>query len=236
MEDIRFPNIRAVTKSRYIVKESYSLGLAEHRLMLSCISQIDRRMPVPDVFRITAKDYAHDWPESRSNVYRELESAANTLYERDIKLNEPDKNGRQRLRWVQSVSFFDKEGIVELRFSDAIRPFLGELKDNYVQFRMNEISGFKSKYSIRLFELLMQFKKNGFYIISTEDFIKALSLEGHKSYQRYSQLKQKILTVAIDEINKKSGWQVDLVEVKKGRTVTSLRFHFIRKNQMDLFK
>ena len=176
---------------------------------------------------LTASEYENDWPEVNRNVYRDLSTAVNSLYERDIKLSEPMKM-RMRLRWVQSVKFMDGDGYVELRFSDELKPMLGELKKNFVQFRMNEIRSFKSAHSIRLFELLMQFKSTGWYEISPDELRKAFNLEDTKSYQLYSQLKRRVIDPAVKEITAKSIWLIDYEEIKKGRKITKLRFHFVK--------
>jgi len=235
MQNIALINTKAVTKSRFIVKESYALSLAEHRLLLSCISKIDRRADVPDEITITAEEFKRDWPEVKTNVYGQMQVAVKTLWERTIKLSEPDKKKRVWLRWVQRAEYDDGKGVITLRFSEEIKPLLGNLKDNFVQLRMNEVKGFKSAYTIRLFELLMQFKKSGYYTISVDDFKVAFGVDEIKSYKRFSLVKLKILDVAVKEINAKSGWEVGMDLVKKGRTVTHLQFFFGLKKQTDMF-
>jgi len=228
-------NTKAITKSRFIVKESYALSLAEHRLILSCISKIDRTGDVPDEISITAEEFKRDWPEVGTNTYGQMQTAVNHLWMRTIKLKEPDKKKRIWLRWVQRAEYDDGKGIITLRFSDEIKPMLGNLKDNFVQLRMNEVKGFKSAYTIRLFELLMQFKQAGYYTISVEEFKVAFGIDEIKSYGRFSNIKQKILDVALAEINGKSGWEVGMDLVKKGRTVTHLQFFFGLKKQLEIF-
>ena len=216
LKDLSLPSTKAVTKSRFVVKESYALSLAEHRLILSCIAQIDRTKPVPDTIVVTAKEFARDFPDQKGNEYSQLKTATENLFKRIIKLSEPDKKRRTWIRWIQDVTFADGDGQVELSFSKEIKPLLGNLRDNFVQFKMNEISNFKSAYSIRLFELLMQFKQTGFHVISIDDLKIAMAVDTVKSYKEYSGFKQKVLRIAIDEINEKSGWKVSVTESKKG--------------------
>jgi len=235
MQTIAPINTKAVSKSRFIVKESYALSLAEHRLILSCIAKIDRTKDVPDEITITAEEFQRDWPELKTNVYSQMQVAVSALWERTIKIAEPKYKKRVWLRWVQRATYDDGNATITLRFSDDIKPFLGNLHENFMQLRMNEIRGFKSSYTIRLFELLMQFKKKGFYIISVEDFKIAFGVDEIKSYSNFAQLNQKILKIAIKEINAKSSWEVGLDLKKRGRTVTHLQFFFGQKKQRELF-
>ena len=88
MQTIAPINTKAVTKSRFIVRESYALSLAEHRLILSCISKIDRTKGVPDEIVITVEEFKRDWPEMTSNIYREMKSATENLWQSIISCDE----------------------------------------------------------------------------------------------------------------------------------------------------
>ncbi|WP_350449326.1 replication initiation protein [Pseudomonas lundensis] len=89
-----------------------------------------------------------------------------------------------------------------------------------------------STHSIRLFELLQQFKSTGFYTVSVEGFRELLELG--PSYERYSNLKLKVLNPAIAELREKSGLLIELTTEKKGRAISRLIFKFRDDDQMRL--
>ncbi|MFD2073909.1 replication initiation protein [Azotobacter chroococcum] len=89
-----------------------------------------------------------------------------------------------------------------------------------------------STHSIRLFELLQQFRSTGFYAVSVAEFRELLELG--PSYERYSNLKLKVIDPAIAELREKSGLLVELKTEKKGRAINRLTFKFRDDEQMKL--
>ena len=83
-----------------------------------------------------------------------------------------------------------------------------------------------------MFELLQQFKSTGFYTVSVAGFRELLELG--PSYERYSNLKLKVIDPAIAELKEKSGLLIELKTEKKGRSIERLIFKFRDDDQMKL--
>ncbi len=150
-----------VTQSNHLIEASYRLKLDEKRLILAAVSKIDSRNQVPDEITVTAEEYGSMFDLDKTNAYRQLDQATMHLYERDIKLIEPDKQKRTHLRWVQAVEYHDGEGCVTLEFTDRVKPYLGNIKSHFTSYKLIEVKSFSSGHAIRLYELLMQFRKTG---------------------------------------------------------------------------
>jgi plasmid replication initiation protein len=103
-------------------------------------------------------------------------------------------------------------------------PHLAELGEKFTMYNLNEIAGFGSIYTTRLYELLMQFKTTGELKISVADL--RFKLGCTEVFSRYNNFKQFAIQHAVDEIN--SQWTLDVKynEIKTGRTVTNLIFTF----------
>jgi plasmid replication initiation protein len=227
-------NNLTVVKSNALVEASYRLNLNEKRLVMACIAQLDSRKPVPDEITVLAQDYAEAYGLSLKNAYTQLYDATNTLFDREIKIGmtEPYGDG-ERIRWVSHIKLADGSGQVKLRFSDAVKGYIGNLKARFTSFKFEQVSALKSVYSIRLYELFIQFQKFEQRKISLEDLKEMLGIEASQ-YQAFKALKQRVITPAMKELNAKTNLEVDYEQIKDGRKVVALEFFFREKEQLQL--
>lgn len=219
-----------VTKSNDLVQAAYKLTLNEQRLLLAAIAQIDPRKPMPRPISITAPDFAEQYGIPIKQAYEALKEATSALYERDIKTF--DGRFKSRFRWVDRVDYLDGGGETKLYFTVHVQPYLVHLNKSFTTYELKRIADLSSTHSIRLFELLQQFKSTGFYTVSVAGFRELLELG--PSYERYSNLKLKVIDPAIAELKEKSGLLIELKTEKKGRSIERLIFKFRDDDQMKL--
>jgi plasmid replication initiation protein len=223
-----------ITKSNTLIESSYKLSLIEQRLVLACIGQVDSRKEVPKEVTLTATAYADMFDINHKDAYKELQGAVSKLWERTIILK--DDNEEEWFRWIQKrVKYHKGEGRVKLLFSDDVIPYLGQLKEQFTSYKLHHVSGLKSTHSIRLYELLMQFKNTGKRIVSIDEFRVFFGLRdkytSKDKYPLFKDLNKSVITPAIKELNKKTDLVVSLEKKKTGRTVTSLIFSFTHKKK-----
>ena len=223
---------RLVTKANALIEASYALSLNEQRIILACAAQLDGRKPLPkdNIFELTVDEFQALFNTDARNAYREMEDAANRLYDRDIRKIE--KKVRKRMRWVYMAEYRKGEGRVKLGFSPEIAPYLTMLHKRFTSYRLAEVAELSSVYSIRLYEMLAQYQSTGFLGISVEDFKERLQLEG--KYGRFANLKARVIEPAVRELTRKTSVDVNWTPIKKGRTVERLEFRFEEKAQMQL--
>lgn len=159
-----------------------------------------------------------------------MKEATSALYERDIKTF--DGRYKSRFRWVDRVDYLDGGGETKLFFTVHVQPYLVHLNQRFTTYELKRIADLTSTHSIRLFELLQQFRSTGFYRVSVAEFRELLELG--PSYERYSNLKLKVIDPAIAELREKSGLLVELKTEKKGRAINRLTFTFRDDDQMKL--
>ena len=145
-------------QSNRITTASQRLDLVERRIIMSAISKIDRHEAPTDqrVYYVDASDLSQLGGDSK-NAYRDMKSAADTLFNRFILLQEGDKK-IAKIRWIQRVEYDEGNGRVGLRFSHDVVPFLTNLRSEYTQFELLDIQGMRSEYAIRIYTMLMQYK------------------------------------------------------------------------------
>ncbi|CDL83624.1 Replication protein (fragment) [Xenorhabdus szentirmaii DSM 16338] len=110
--------------------------------------------------------------------------------------------------------------------------YLTQLKGQFTSIAVKNVSALKRTYSIRIYELLMQFKKTGDRLVDINDFRTILNLED--KYKEFRTLNDAIIKPCIKELNEKSDLVVTVDTVKKGRTVVSLHFQFKEDKQIKL--
>ncbi|EPB9353426.1 replication initiation protein [Escherichia coli] len=224
-------------KSNALIEASYKLTLQEQRFLLVCISRLKsgEDAPLPDeqkTMTITAAEFHSAFPDmGRQNAETKLKEAIDRLWDRSVIIKNEEK--REEFRWVQyRAQYFKGEAKVEITFSDAIMPYLTQLKGQFTRVVVKNVSSLSSTYSIRIYELLQQFRSTGDRTIAIEDFRAMLGLDG--KYKTFKSLNQLLITPAIAELNEKSDLAVTVETVKKGRTVVALRFRFKEDKQIKM--
>lgn len=216
-----------ITKHNSLIEASYKLSLNEQRLVLLCIARLDTRKPLPkdNLFTITAKEFAKTFGIEEKHAYEALDEAASSLYERDIKTF--DGKYRERFRWVCGVQYHDNEGKVTLGFSNWVTPYLTMLHERFSSYKLKQIAGLRSVYSIRLFEFLTQFKSTGKLLIELDRFKDRLEIKNE--YKRFYNLRMRVIEPAVKELREKSNLEINWKPIKSGKTIKQLEFSFYEK-------
>lgn len=219
-----------VTKSNTLITAAYRLTLNEQRLILAAISQLDPRRPMPKKVSVSASDFSEIYGIPLRHAYEQMREAADVLYDRDIKTF--DDKGVERKRWVDRARYVEGEGRVELSFTIHVMPYLTMLYSKVTTYDLRRVASLDSTYSFRLFEMLMQFRKTGWAYFEIETIRVALGLSD--AYQRFNNLRQRVIDPAVAELRSKSGLDVSYELKKEGRKVTAIKFRFADLAQLQL--
>jgi plasmid replication initiation protein len=224
---------KTVVKRNDLVNASYRLTIAEQRLLLACISQIDSRKAVEPgtTFEVTAAeilDLVSADRETRA-AWRDLKSGTERLFGRHI-LFRHSETDYGKVRWVDRIRFFDSEGRIELRFSPDILRYLSNLKSEFTQYKLQYVSKFRSSYSIRIYELLVQWLSEGEREIKVTELRETLDLGD--AYPSVTELKRNVIEPALRDINEFSNLRVEYGQKKRGRRIDAFQFRFsVRRQQ-----
>ena len=219
-------NHLVVVKDNKIIEASYTLTLSEQRVLLACISQIDSMNPLqPDnKFQVLATDLVELMELSRSNAYRDMKIAVDKLYNRSIKMDGEDGE----MRWLYRKEYVKDEGKLILYFSPEIIPYLSQLSEKFTAYKLKYVAQFKSNYSIRLYEILVQWSSTGEREVKIDWLRDIFQLEG--KYKAIKDFKKYIIDPAIADISEHSNIRASYSQRKSGHTVTHFQFKFGLKN------
>lgn len=122
--------------------------------------------------------------------------------------------------------------MVELQFTDAVIPLITRLSEQYTEYELKQVSELQSEYSIRLYELMMQWKAVGkTNKISVDDLRRKLGVEPEQ-YKKMNNFKARVLDHAINQINEHTDIQAEYDQHKDGRAIAGFTFKFkVKKNQ-----
>jgi len=220
-------------KSNSLIEASYKLSLQEQRLLLVCISKINSSETNQNkTFQITSQEFFNAFPDmGRENSERDLISAIEKLWDRSITIQHDDI--KEEFRWIQyKAQYLKGAGKAKITFSNAITPYLSQLKGQFTKIIVKNISKLSSSYSIRIYELLQQFKTTGHRRISLDRFRSILDIQD--KYKTFKSLNQLLLKPSIQELNEKSDITVKVTTIKNGRCVVGLDFSFTQDQSIKI--
>lgn len=178
---------------------------------------------------ISIKDFVETlgFSDTNSNYVKEL---CRHLAKQTFEI---EKDGIWDIYTIFSRFRFDtKKQLITIKFNDDMKPYLLELKNNFTQIKqVKYIKEFESKYAIRIYALLKDYRLMGHRDINIEALSKMLQLP--KSYSNYKFIRLRVLEPALKEINEKSDLEIYSIEPieKQGKKIIAIRISF--GNQSD---
>lgn len=220
-------NNLVVVKANSLIEASYRLSIDEVRILALTIGTMDPESN-QKIFDFTVADFVREFPEiSMDNAYKQIQAAIKRIYDRSVRTE--DSKRVTEFRWVSSRTYFKKEGRFRIAMTDEVMPYLTQLKGQFTKYQLKNIAYFNSVHSIRIYELVTQYRSSGNREITIEDLKKWLQVED--KYPRFNNFKQWVLDPAITEINEKSDLFVEVEQVKRGRAIHALKFVISHKKQ-----
>jgi len=216
-----------VTKSNDLNLRAYQLNKTEQLLVLTIASMVQPQDQDFKTYKLYVKDFMDLIDVSDKSKYVELPKITKSLMMKVIEIKKT--HSLLQVAWFSSVEHIPGEGLIEVEFSPKLKPYLLNLKDNFVTYSLNQVTKLSSKYSIRFYELLKQFQFKKIVQFEMNEFRDLVGLDD-SIYPRYSNMKPKVLLVAQKEINNKTDINFNFEEIKTGRKVTSLKF-YIKANK-----
>lgn len=219
---------KLVVKDNALIDACFNLSLVEQRLLLLAITEareIDN-LSSSTAIEINARQYSAQFNVHEKEAYNALKNACDSLFERRFSYVDRYKGDRliKKVRWVSELGYVENRGLVLVNLSDTVISLISRLESQFTKYHLNQVSGFKSKYSIRLYELVVKWLSVG----STQKYV-ILDLReklgvGIQEYKTMSLFKVNVLDKALNEINEKSDLIISYEQFKHGRTITDIQF------------
>lgn len=222
-----------VAKSNELIQRSrYSLTVTQQKMLLFLVSKIKPQDIGEEIYKFSIVEFCEAVGikiDQGGTYYGLIKSQLKDLADSSAWIRMED--GKDHLfRWIEDPVLDPGSGTVEIQFKKIVRPYLFDLHERYTQYKFIEVARLKSKYAIRLFELLRSYTTheklmNGMEVdqyFTVEELKRRIDAE---NYDRYCDFKSRALIPAVKEINKCSDtMHIDFEEHKHGNTTKSIIF------------
>jgi len=230
-----------IIRHRYLNEASFKFSLVQYRIFLLSIARLIKFNKFGEVFyddklftqihTISAKNLSEEFKLNLSGCYRELKKAGSVFIEKNIHVKSIETGELQYIALCSLASYND--GVLSLKFSQNIVPYLQNLTKNYATMNLKKVSTFKSLYSIRLYEVVVAgYKGLGRCKKSIEELRFILGVDTDK-LKEYSHFKKTVVTNMINEINKiQTKLNLEFTEIKASRKVAEIEFRFKKSTKV----
>lgn len=225
-----------VIKTNRLNTATQNLSLTEVRIMQLAI--VDARetgngLSSDKPLTISAARYAEAFGVSRPTAYEAILNAEKTLFERRFSFLDSD-DYMVKSRWVQRVKYLEDQASIEVILThDVVKEVtrIDGYEQFFTQYLLEQTASMGSAYSVRLYELLIQWKSaKKTPVFELMQFREQLGIEPNE-YKLMSDFKKRVLNVAVDEINEVSDLKVSYEQEKKGRKIIGFKFTVKEKDK-----
>jgi len=226
-----------VVKDNALIQASYTLDLAEQRLILLAIIEArnsGQGIDHDSLLRIHASNYAKQFGVNNKTAYTVIKDASKGLFDRYVTYHDKNpKNGKDRsfhCRWVDKIGVEPDSGIVYMRFTSDVVPLITRLESHFTSYEIAEVANLSSTYAIRLYELIIQWRDNNGVTqkYGIDELRQKLGVEPEQ-YQAMNNFKARVIDLAISQINENTNITVTYEQHKTGRKITAMSFTFKQK-------
>jgi len=211
-------------KPNKIIEARQGLSVVQHRILFAVLSKFRTKIANTELktpqnyldfirtrYEINLSDIIPDIKKMEagegSALYKHIDRETNNMMKQIHEVQTDD--GWKKFTLIDFAEFHRKEMKLEIKIAESmIFEILTWYKSGYTQIPLKEVIPLRSKYSIRIFELLLRVvnipdvKENG-YTISYEELRQKLGIP-EKEYKEFIDFKKRILSQAQKEIHEKT--------------------------------
>ena len=215
------------SQSSNLVNARYNLSILETKFILFALTKLDSKKDTEfnDEYEIKISDLENEMLFSKDNDSK-LKKFAKTLLSKPLEVK--TERGWMVANWFADIEYIDGEARFLVTFSKKLKPYLLELQRTFISYNLKYILRIKSTYSIRIYQLLLEYKKFGkrtFKVSELQDILKV-----KKSYKLYSKFKQGILLQAQKDLEEYTDIKFEYYEEKNGgRKIDEIIFYIKKK-------
>lgn len=225
-----------VIKSNSLIQETrYQLSEQQQKIILYLISKIQQGDDVFSQFDFNLRNFCDLLGiKYRSGNYEYIKKNIQELSNKSFWIK--SDTGEKLCRWISKAEIvyndmFGTERLI-IKLDDDLMPYLLNVSQNFTRYQLENALIMKSKYSIRLYEILLSYCNIGTYEVSLNELKEKLQVN---IGMRYDNFKRIVLNKSINEINTFTDLKVDYKTIKRGKGGKIVGFIFTIQEITDKF-
>lgn len=235
MNELAINTDSIVKQANRLIESAYRMEANEHKIILLAAKQVylleKQKLPfnANTEIVISASDYAKEYGVSRQLAFQVLSEAKNEIYDRSVEIEIIDSEGNVKprsTRWIHMKGEEKAKSEISIYFAPAIIPFIHLIEKEFTLLDLKEVGRLKSKYAIRLYNLLMQWRNANYQPkFEYQDLRRKLGLVDE--YLLIAEFKKRVLDVAVKQINQGTGFVgLKHESIKSGTKITHFKFNY----------
>lgn len=222
MKRAKLKKSASVVQSNKLIEARYTLTVSEQRLIFIMISLINKDDEDLKEYSINLTEFAKILNISPQFLYQDADKITERIMGRILHIQEGAK--LIKLHWV-SLAIHEGANLT-ISFHPKLKPYLLQLKGAFTNCNLATLNKFRSMYSIRIYQLLYQYKNFGSRMFEISELKKIIGLDKDQ-YPSFEDFKRRIINPAKLELDKKAEISFILEKIKTGRKITHLKFIII---------
>ena len=238
MKDDKYLELRnkTVTKANDLIQKSrFNLSLQQQKIVLYLISQVTPYDEDFKLYKFSIAEFCRvcGIDDNNGKIYQDLKTAIKEIADKSLWVEIAEKR-ETLLRWIEKPYIDAGSGTIQIRLDSDMKPFLLQLKQNFTSYELLWTLHFKSKYTIRLYELV-----KSIHFHDLDNYKRRYSVDelrrmlGGERYAEYRDFKRRVLVPSIKEINHYSDKTVVFEEIRLGRKVKEVEFRVTSKGSLE---
>lgn len=210
---------QVAVQANALINARYEMTAFQKKILLYIISMIQPEDEDFKTYSLYVKDFVSNTDYKSKMLYGKLRQETKSLIGKVYEIEEPDR--LLQISILSEAIYIKGKGIIEVRFTPALKPYLLQLKKHFTATPLKYILSFRSVHSMRIYEMLQQFKTTGFFVEKVQALKHRLKIE-HK-YQSYSAFKKYVIMQAQKELAR-TDMAFSFKEIKAGRKIDRIEF------------
>lgn len=221
-----------VVKQNPLNSAKFETTTMEYKLLLASLSKIHPGDSALKLIKFRVDEFCQliGYDKTKyTGMYPYLKRTCERLLTRIVKVDTGD--GWKIFSWLDHIEYVESKGEIHIQFHRLLEPFLIFWLENegYTKYLLENVTQMKSKYAIRVYELLKQYETIGFRTLTIPELRTLLGVE-EGLYEKITHFRKEVMAKAHKEVNEKSDIRFEFEEIKEGRKVVSIKFYIKSKN------
>lgn len=229
--------IRLQAGKRGLVEAIFKFDVHELRVFMTMLAMIRPEDEEFELYKVRVADIIKLFNLNRGGkIYNEIRAAAHRLQSRVFvfprKINNDDVDTYiPVLTEISTLRNVADPEYIYLQFHSKLKPYLLQLRSEYLSLELRYVINLSGYYSIRLYMMLKhRLRQNTLTPSYPVSELREKLNVSEDMYPRYSSFKQQILVRALQDINANTDLEVEIIEeVKRRRLVFAVTFRLTAK-------